>query len=385
MRELQVLEVRSRRDIRRFADLAYRVYARDPHWVAPLRRDIMRLLDPKTNGMLTRGPYRILLAVRGGRPVARILAGIDEEANTLRKVRNGWFALFECLEDDRDAAEALVDQVVDWMRSNGIRKLLGPLSASGGDDSKGFLVRGHDTQAAYLCSHNPEWYAPFFQAHGFDQVHHLYAYYLHKDDIPMERFSRVVEYAKQRYSFRVDPLDFDHLERELEDIQKILSEAILESWEDLTPPDVSALRKEANALKRYADPDLLHIARRVPDGRPLGFALVLPNLNEALSHIRGRLHPIAILKLMYWRRRITGVRGIAQFVVPDYHKKAVMSAIFHEVFRRGIPRGYTWADASTVGEENLPSISNTESLGAKRYKEYWIMIRILEPGPESAT
>jgi GNAT superfamily N-acetyltransferase len=377
MADIRVVEVSSRKDVDRFVDLAFRIYRKDPGWSPTLREDAANYLRPDTNGFLANGPFVVLVAERDGRCVARVMAGIDRKSNEIRGVRNGWFSLFECLSGEEKAAAVMMDHAVAFLRERGVEKISGPLSPNGSDEFKGFLQEGRDYPAPYLCSWNPEWYTSFFKQIGFTDVHRLFGYRVDKADIPMERYRRVVAYAKERYGFRVDRIDLRHLDRELDDIGRILSASILESWEDLTPPTLSELRKQADSLKKVADPDLIMIARRISDNEPIGFDLILPDYGDVLRHLNGRMGIIGGLKFLYYRRKITGVRGFAQFVIPEYKNKGVMSAILLEVFDRGIRKGYCWGDASTVGEENTPSLANIQSLGAKRYKEYWLMSRSL--------
>jgi GNAT superfamily N-acetyltransferase len=378
MADFRIVEVSTRKDVDRFVDLAFRIYRKEPGWSPILRADVANYLRPETNGFIANGPFLVLIAVRDdGKCLSRVLAGVDEKSNAIRGVRNGWFSLFECIPGEELAATAMMDRVSAFMKEHGVVKVTGPLSPNGSDEFKGFLKVGRDHPAPYLCSWNPEWYTTFFQKLGYTDIHRLFGYRIEKADIPFERYQRVVAYAKERYGFRVDPIDLKHLERELEDIGRILEVAILESWEDLTPPSIDELRKQADSLKKVADPNLIMIARRVSDNAPIGFDLILPDYGDVLRHLNGRMGLIGSLKFLYYRRKITGVRGFAQFVVPEYKHKGVMSAIFLEVFDRGIKKGYCWGDASTVGEENTPSLANIQSLGAKLYKEYWVMSRDL--------
>jgi len=377
MPEIRILEVLTKKNRDRFIDLAFQVYKGDAGWVPMLRGDVAAYLSPKTNGFLTNGPFTVLLAERDGTAVARVVAGVDEKSNRIRNVRNGWFSLFECLPGEEDAARVMMDHAVAYLKDKGCEKATGPMSPNGGDEFKGFLEKGRDYPAPYLCSWNPAWYTGFFQSLGFTEIHRLFGFRADIRDIPLERYSRVVAYAKERYGFRVDPIDLKHLDRDLDDIGRILEEAILESWEDLTPPSIDELRKQADSLKKVADPNLIMIARRTSDGRPIGFDLILPDYGDVLRHLNGRMGPIGALKFLYYKKRIDGVRGFAQFVIPEYKHKGVMSAILLDVFLTGLKKGYAWGDCSTVGDENDPSLSNIQSIGARLYKEYWLMSRDL--------
>ncbi len=377
MADIRIVEVTTKKDRERFADLAFRIYKGDPGWCPMLREDVAAYLRPETNGFLENGPFVVLLAERDGVALARVMAGIDGKSNRIRGVRNAWFSLFECREGEEEAGRLLMERTAAFAREHGAERLAGPLSPTNGDEFKGFLKEGRDVPAPYLCSWNPAWYTDFFLGLGFTDVHRLFGYRIDKENLPLERYERVVAYAKKRYGYHVDRIDLRNLDRELDDIGEILRQSILESWEDMTPPTIEELRKQADSLKKVADPALIFIARADDDDRPIGFDLILPDYADVLRRLDGRMGPIGALKFLWYKRRIRGVRAFAQFVVPEFKHKGVMSAIMLEVFRLGLEKGYAWADASTVGVENGPSLANIESIGARRYKEYWVMGRDL--------
>lgn len=377
MSDIRILDVTTHKDRVRFVDLAFRIYKGDPGWCPMLRSDVEAYLLPETNGFLANGPFAVLLAERDGKPLARVMVGIDRKSNEIRGVRNAWFSLFECLPGEREAARLLMERAAGFAKDHGAEKLAGPFSPTNGDEFKGFLKEGRDVPAAYLCSWNPEWYTDFFLSLGYDDVHRLFGFRIDKEGLPLERYGRVVDYAMKRYHYHVDPIDLRRLDSELDAIGEVLRQSILDSWEDMTPPSIDELRKQAESLRKVADPDLILIARADDDNRPIGFDLILPDYADVLRHLNGRMGPIGALRFLWYRRRIHGVRAFAQFVVPEFKHKGVMSAIMLEIFRRGLKKGYTWADASTVGVENGPSLANIESIGARRYKEYWVMARDL--------
>jgi hypothetical protein len=123
-------------------------------------------------------------------------------------------------------------------------------------------------------------------------------------------------------------------------------------------------------LRSIADPDFVAIARA--DDIPIGFAAALPDYNQVLIHLNGRLTPLALLKYLHYRRKITSARVFAMFVVPAFHKKGVAHAIYYHIFKRGVEKGYTHGEGSTIGELNIKMRTDIESIGGQRYKTYRI-------------
>jgi GNAT superfamily N-acetyltransferase len=124
-----------------------------------------------------------------------------------------------------------------------------------------------------------------------------------------------------------------------------------------------------------ADPELIPIARSGDE--PIGFAIALPDLNQALIHLNGRLTPLGMLKFLYYRRRITWARIFVMFVVPAFRKKGVSHALYHHIFVRGTGKGYTHGEGSTIGETNVEMRADIEGFGGERYKTYRVFSKTI--------
>lgn len=359
---IPVSNARTRRD---FLHLPQSVYANDPAWVQPLAAVMKRMIDPSRNGYLKKGPHRLFVAYRDGRPAGRIMAGIDGVMNLRKGRRDGWFALFEA-EDDTGIARGLIDAARDFLAAEGCDRMRGPVSPTGSEDFRGLLVQGHGSPPVLMDSYNPPYYAGLLEGCGLAKDYDWLAYrYFPR----MPKNPRAVQYAQARYGFRLDRLDLSRLEREIGDIKQIIDRSMPE-WPDAVPPTLEEVRNMARDLKSYADPDLIYIARA--DGEPIGFSVVVPDLNQALIHLRGRLFPTGWIRFLLWRRRIDALRFFALFVVPEWRGKGVTAAIFVRTFEVGSAKGYKWLEGSTIREENLPMRRDAERAGGELYKVYRI-------------
>lgn len=363
--------VKTGRAVEDFLHLPWRIYKGDPHWVPPLFVEMRRTLDPRRNAYLRKGPHVLFLARRDGLPAGRLMAGVDERTNAAKGTRDGWFSLFEAVED-YEVAESLLAAAAEYLAGLGMERMKGPVSPTGGDDYRGLLVEGFGRPPVLMNSYNPSYYPEFLERAGLVKCLDLYAYYFPPRP---PKDPRAVEYAERRFGFRIDHLDLDHLKREVKDIKTVLDRALPAEWPDMIPPSEEEVWEMVKNLKTHADPELVFIARA--GGEPIGFNVALPDLNQALIHLNGRLFPLGWLKFLYWKGLIDGIRFFILFVVPEWRHKGVSAAIFHHTFLSATKKGYRWGEGSTIGETNLPMRRDVERAGGSRYKIYRIYQRLL--------
>ncbi len=377
---LELLEVKTASDRRAFIDLPYRLYRDDPNFVPPLRMQIRDILTESKNMLFGYGPHTAFLVKKGQRVIGRILCGIDEGFDRENNLSSAWFALFEC-EHDEEAAEALIAACEAWATSHGVSMLRGPVAPDNGDDYRGILVMGFDGPPALLNSYNPSWYGEFFASHGFYKDYDLYAYLFDREVFKQDKLNRIVPYAMKKFNYRVDIVDKQNIHREVNDIQKVVSETLASGLEGewMAIPSVDDVEKEARFLMPMVDEDFICIARTNDTNRPIGFVVALPEYNQVFRRIpNGRLLPFGFFKLLFYRKRINALRVFVQFVVPEYQNKAVNAAIFRHVFQKALEKGILTADGSTIGETNLQSRLSVENLGGKHYRTYRLYKKIIQ-------
>lgn len=364
---VEVREISKKEDLKKFIDLPFEIYKDDPNWVPPLKGSMLKTLTGINNPLFMNGPHTFFMAYKDGKPAGRILTGINEKLNRNKDKKEGYISLFECVYD-WETASLLLDNAASWLKARGMEIVVGPVSPTNGDDSRGLLVEGFNGTPVLMNSYNPEYYIDFFENYGFTKDIDLLAYYLDYDSAPVERFERVVEYAMKRYNFRVDKFNFNKLDREVKDIKKILDLAMPNSWGHLTPPSLEELYAEVFTLKKYADNDLLYIARC--NDEPIGFVFALPDLNQVLKKLKGKLFPLGVFKYHWYKRKVDGFRAFVQFVVPKFQNKGVNGSIFYKLMVEAKRKGYTYCEGSTIGEMNIESRRSVEGAGGRHYRTY---------------
>lgn len=366
---LQIKEAHDVKGLKQFIALPWEIYKNDPNWVPPLRTQQLRTLQGKNNPLLADGEHVFYLAFAGEKVVGRILVGINQKLNREKEKLEGYLSLFEAVEDEK-VAFALFEAATQWLKERGLTSVVGPVSPTNGDDSRGVLIKGFNGPPVLMNSYNPVYYERFFEDYGFGKDMDLFAFHLDVDRLNDERFGRVVSYAMRKYNFHIDRFDRKQLEREIRDIKAILDLAMPATWEHLTPPSLAEIQAEFRALTRFMDPDLVYIARSGSD--PIGFVVGLPDYNQVLKRLNGRLLPFGWAKYLWYKRRITGARVFIQFVVPKFRNKAVNGAIYHRLMVEARKKGYTYGEGSAIAEMNKESIRSVEGAGGRLYRIYRI-------------
>lgn len=374
--KLDIKTVATRSEMKQFLKLPWEIYKGDKYWVPPLLNDLKNSLDPVKNPALQKIRHELFLVLMNGEPVGRIYAGIDAQLNQKKNMNMAFFSLFECIDND-EAAKLLFDAASMWAQQNGADFLSGPAAVTGtdGDENKGLLVDCFDRPPVIMTSYNPSYYVNLIENYGFAKDYDVFAYYLDKETLFKKNTSRVIEYAQKRYNFRVDTLNMKDLEREIKDIKTVMDLAMPDEWPDLTPPTLEELRGVAKKIVSLADPNLIPIARCGEE--PIGFGIALPDFNQALIHMNGRLTPLSAMKFLWYKRKIKSARMFVMFVVPAFRSKGVSFALYHTVFKNSIDKGYTWGEGSTIGETNLRMRADIEGTGATHYKTYRMYKKII--------
>lgn len=365
---IEIRPVEARSDLTRFLKLPERMYRGDPCWVSPLLVERREFFNPKKNPFFNHAEVALYLAYKNGQPAGRISAHISRTHNTYHHEKAGFFGFFETVED-YPVAEALLQAAAEWGRAKGMDKIRGPLNFTTNHEV-GLLVDGFNRPPVIMMTYNPAYYARFIEQFGFRKAMDLYAYYGTDDQPIPERVIRVIERVKERSGCTLRSMDFGNFDREVTTIKEVYNGAWAANW-GFVPLTDEEFDFTAKDLKQIADPELILIAE--DHGRPVGFSMALPDFNQVLIRLNGRLLPFGLLKLLWLtkvRRIIDGVRVLTMGVLPEYRKRGLDNIFYLETFNRGVARGYRWGEFSWVLENNEMMKHVAENLGYRRYKTY---------------
>ena len=363
---LRVDAVVGRRDLRTFLRLPWRIYRHDPHWVPPLLVEQRRLLDRRKHPFHEHAEVEYFLARRGDEVVGRIAAIVNRRHVEFHEESVGFFGFFECM-DDPAAANALLTTAEEWLRARGMKAMRGPMNFSTNEEC-GLLVDGFDSAPMIMMTHSPAYYERLLEGAGLRRIKEMYAYLLAEIREP-DRLMRGVARLAERSPAVVRPIRMNDLAREIERVREVYNSAWERNW-GFVPMTEAEFDDMAKQLKQIVDPELCLIAEI--DGVPVGFALALPDFNQAIRHTDGRLLPFGIVKLLWHARRIDQVRVITLGVKPEYRRHGLDAMMMLRQYRRALELGYRRSEASWILEDNLAMRRILERLGWEIYKTYRI-------------
>ena len=365
-----VQELKSDKNIRDFINLPFELYKEDEAWVPPLISDFKKYINGVNNYLNESGPNIKIIAYNVDLPVGRLLVGINNHLNEAKGFKEGYISLFECINDE-SIAFSLLEFAENWLKDKGINSIKGPLSIPRGDDNRGFLLDNFTDPTLIMNTYNKKYYNDLFIAYGFEKYLDCYAYKSDVNNYNIERYEKLVPYAMKRHKFTIEKLDLKNMNKEMKDIQAVIDKAMPKNWDDFIPPCDKEISLIAKQLIPFADADLIYIARNL-DGEPIGFNISLPDYNQVLKKINGRLFPFGIIKYLYYKKKINRIRFFVLFVIPEYRKKGVSSAIYLQSYRKAIKKGYIFVEGSTIWEYNEEMKLDIEKYGGTMYKTYRI-------------
>jgi hypothetical protein len=366
-REFQIEEVRNERDLKAFVRFPWQIYRGDRFWVPPLIKDQILKFSPK-HPFHSHAEMNLLLAKRAGVIVGRIAGIIDRHYVEFHREKVGFFGFFESIPDP-EIAELLLARVVGWLRGRGMEKMIGPMNPSTNDEC-GLLVEGFDSSPCLMMPYNPRYYPSLLEGFGLKKAMDLYAYLMEESSFSQDRLNRIaLKLERREPQLRVRPVSLRNLDRELMIIKDIYNNAWSGNW-GFVPMTEEEIEFFAKNMKPLVVPDLVLFAYWGDE--PVAFSVSLPDYNEVLKRLNGRLGVLGILKFLYFSRKIKAIRVMLLGVKGTFQKKGAEALLYVETFRRGIHKGYHEAECSWILEDNVLMQRGMEAIGGKRYKTYRI-------------
>ncbi len=376
--QIEISPVSGKRDLDAFIDLAYRLNASDPNWVPPLRTEVVELLTPGKNPFHDHAKVQYFLARRGGKTVGRISAHIDELALAQPPEQGmgpgtGNWGLLEA--EDEEIARALIARAEDWLREQGMTRVLAPLSMSIWEEP-GLLVRGHDHPPTVMMGHDNPAYQGWIEPLGYERAKTLYTYEL---DIVRQfppLIERIITSGERNPRIAIRPIDFDHYERDVGIVIDILNDAWSDNW-GFVPFTEREKKYAAKKQKPLINRELNMIAEL--DGEPVAFMMVLPDLNEKLIGMGGKLFPFNWAKLLWWLRKPKArtmrvpLMGVVKRLQASRMASQLAFMMIEYIRRNAVADfGGTRGEIGWILEDNQGMIAIADALGSRINKEYAI-------------
>lgn len=381
--QIEIEPVSDKRGRAAFVDLGRAFSDRLPHFVPQIRSEQIELVDPDKNPFFGHARVQLFIARAGGRPVGRISAHIDELALAMPAEQGfgpgtGFFGYFDA--EDEAVARALLTAAEGWLAGEGMKRVLGPISLSIWEEP-GLLVKGQDHAPMVMMGHHPAHYAAWIEAAGYARAKTLYTYDLDISKPFPPLVQRIVQSGHKNARITVRRVRKKDWDAEVATILGILNDAWSDNW-GFVPFSPAEVAHAGKKLRPIIKEELNMIAEL--DGRPVAFMLTFPDLNDALTKIRGKLFPFGWITLLRWLRfpKGAGMRVPLMGVLKELHNSRLASqlafmmieAIRHESSTRfHSVRG----EIGWILEDNQGMVAIADTIQSKINREYAIYARSL--------
>lgn len=370
--EFHLFEVTTRKDIREFHDLPAVINRSDPNWIKPLFKDIENVFTPSLNTLFRKGEaIRWIMKDHSGKTAGRVAAFYSRKIANTDQTPVGGMGFFECI-NDQTAAGMLFDACRDWLTDKGMKVMEGPVNFGERDRWWGLLVDGF-RPPNYCMPYNPPYYRELFETYGFKNYFEQYTYHKH---ISEEGLSEVIKIKADRV-FANPEYTFRYMKRsEMRDIARNFMIVYNKGWARF--PGVKTIseghaRLLLKSLKPVLDEKLLWFGFYKDE--PVCFFLMLPEVNQIIKHLNGKMNLFGKLKFL-WYRYLSGelTRAFGQIfgIVPEHQRKGVEGALIMSFARLAFSRNFRYQDLEMnwIGDYNPSMMHLLEQIGAKIVKTH---------------
>lgn len=365
---MKVVSVNSSQLHEAFCDFPYQLYRGHSHWVAPIRPLEHRRWSPEHNSSLQHRWTERFLALRNEEIVGRIAAIVDPEFSKRWVADSGFFGFFEC-ENNPETACLLLNTVERALQEQGKSRILGPVDLTTHDEV-GLLIDGHASRPMVLSPYQFEYYESLLMAAKYCSCCEYHAYSwstIHKHERLAERFLARVDSDEAAAGILIKPSTRRRWNTETVVLHELYNACFDEVW-GFVPIEWKEFRERAESFRPFYRPELVVFAYKAQ--QPIGFALALPDINEAIAQINGRLFPLGWLRLLFAVRRIRSARFMLLGVLPEYRKTGIALRLANHVALAAQQLGIKQAELSLINQNNEQVQRVVKAFGGQRIKTY---------------
>jgi hypothetical protein len=359
---MTITEVKDKATQKAFLNTARIIYKDDNNWVCPLDNDIEAIFDPQKNNFHQYGKCtRWILKNDKGQLIGRVAAFINDKKAFNYEQPTGGMGFFECINDEK-AAFLLFDTAKNWLKENGMQAMDGPINFGENDTFWGLLVDGF-APPSYGMNYNPPYYQAFFEDYGFKKLYEQITNHLDIHKPFPERFYKIAKWVSQKPGYEFKHLEVKQIEKFAADFIEIYNDAWA-GFENFVPITYNTILESFNKMKPIMDQNLILFA--YVNGEPASFNIVLPDANQMLKPLNGKLDLIGKLKFLYYKwKGVTRMRAIVMGTKQKYQNHGLESALFIKLGEYVLPLNqYEVLELSWVGDFNEKMVALHNSMGA---------------------
>jgi hypothetical protein len=371
MGSVTIRPVRTRRELKGFVKVPFRLHRAQPQWVAPLIFERMEFLNREKNPYFEHAEAELFVAERDGEPVGRISAQVDQRWDEYQGGSDAMFGFFETI-DDPDVARALIAAATEFAVAKGRTRLLGPMDFTTNDEI-GILVEGYERRPMILEPWHPPYYPALIEAEGFAKAMDVLMWELQFGDLKEgERFDPSIHTAAKKAledeGIAIRNMRKRDMAGEVRRFMDVYNEAWGDNW-GFVPITDAEVEFQAKSLKQVLDENWAYIAEK--DGEVVGAALTLPDINQVMAKLDGRLLPFGWAKFLLGKRKVDQCRVFALGVKHAYRHSGVAAGLYlRHLEEAAVPGGIVGGEMGWILETNGPMNRAMEGMGGKVVKRY---------------
>ncbi|MEI6949087.1 GNAT family N-acetyltransferase [Paraflavisolibacter sp. H34] len=361
---MSIVEVTTKRQQQDFLALPHTIYKNDPNWICPLEAEISAIFNPQQNSFFSHGTCTRWVLYQENRCIGRIAAFINFKK--AEKESAGGAGFFECI-DNQEAANLLFDTARAWLQQQGVQAMDAPVNFGENDKYWGLLVDGFKPPSLGM-NYNPPYYIGLFENYGFRKNYDQFTNFLDATTPMPERFTRISDWIMQKpqYSFKhFNRKEFDRFAR---DFQEIYNDAWID-FDHFTPIDMGSIKDSFRQMEAIMDEKIIWFAYH--DNEPIAFVLCLPDVNQLLKHVNGKLDLWGKLKFLWYKKTTTmdRLRIIIMGCKQKFRNHGVESALIRCLQNEVLPRKtIKGVELAWVGDYNEKMMSIHKATGAVKDK-----------------
>jgi hypothetical protein len=372
---VEVRPVRSLADRRQFIDLPFRLHGTGTPWIPPLRLERHLFLSPRFNAFFKHGEAELFLARRDGRVVGRVSAQVDRHFNDYQENDWGMFGFLE-FEEDPEVLRALLDAAEAWLRERGRDRMVGPMDFTTNDEL-GVLIEGFDIEPMIRQPWQPPYYHVLLEQIGLEKVVDLFMWEMkigNKEKI-LPIIWDLADNLEPKHDIRIRRMTRRGLRRDLDAFAELYNEAWARNW-GFVPYTKQDLDAYAQELHLVFDRDWFMVAETA-EGDTVGVAITIPDINQVLQRMKGRLLPLGWWQFLRRKRIMNRCRIGFLGVKPAFQHTGVAAGFYIEHFRQSERSRIKWGEGGWVLENNKGLNRGMEALGGRIDKKYRVYERAL--------
>ena len=373
---VEIRSVSGGRDLKAFIDLPFRLHANRPLWVPPLKLERRLFLSRRMNAFFSHGEAEYFLALRDGRVVGRITAQVNHAFNDYQQKNWGWFGFLE-FEEDEEVLAALLAAAERWCSERGKERMVGPACFAMNDES-GILIEGFDLRPMIVQPWNPPYYQRLIEQAGLTKAMDLLMWNLEVSDrdrvLPV--IFELAEKVQSDHGIRVRPMRRWQLRKDMDAFADVYNSAWSKNW-DFVPFSKKDLDAYAQELQLVFDKHWFMIAEREDTGEVVGMAITVPDVNQVLAKMNGKLLPLGWWRFLRKGKAIDRVRVGFLGVKPEYQHTGVAAKLYVEHFNAAAVRPQDGGEMGWILETNTAMNRGMEAMGGRIVKRYRVYEREL--------